>query len=481
MVWGAVAALLAACPLRAEDRPPWAPDLAALGVPLDQLPQADAMLQAELDKITAAGEPLDFAELAPPEVPDEENAALVYAQAFAALHGEYHDPADLQGNPAPPPPGEAGAGGPPPGGPPPTGTLAESEEQYVAENADTLALIEKAAAMPRCRFPVDWTQGGAALFPHLHKLRTCVDLLAIDARVQASHGDTDEALRLCGVGLSLGKSVEKDPSIICDLVRWAMSDIIAEDGLAPALGVRRLAKNGTPPVDPPPPLPSTAACQALFTELGQFPFQSTLHRDLLAERATVIVDCDQIRNDPYEAFEDQGFTHEDFPVTPAIWAAFMGTPQGKQVLALDEVTYLRRMAQAIPKADKPWREIAHDPEVSADLPAYCVVSKNTLNVERLVARRDRCLADIGQAQVALALVAYHNQTGQWPASLAEVRQTVGWELPLDPFSGQDFVYRQEGPGFVLYSVGPDLRDDGGAAITYPPQGEAVGDLTWRKP
>jgi hypothetical protein len=307
-------------------------------------------------------------------------------------------------------------------------------------------------------------------------------LLATAARVRARHGDPDEALRLCGVGLALGKSVEQEPLIISDLVRWAMLQFIADSGLAPSLGISRLAKNATPPVDPPPPLPSSAACQGLFMQLGQFPVQPELHRDLLAERADRIWGFDQIRNQPYQAFPDQDpFMPKDFPVKPADWAAFMATPQGEQVLALDEVTYLRRMAQALARADKPWREIAHDPDVFADLPAYCVVSKSTLNLGRQASRRDGCLAEIGQAQIALALVAYHNQTGQWPASLAQVRQTVGWELPLDPFSGQDFVYRQEGPGFVLYSVGPDLKDDGGAALTYPPEGEATGDLTWRKP
>lgn len=34
-------------------------------------------------------------------------------------------------------------------------------------------------------------------------------------------------------------------------------------------------------------------------------------------------------------------------------------------------------------------------------------------------------------------------------------------LPLDPCSGQPFVYRREGGGFLLYSVGTDGADPGG--------------------
>jgi len=31
----------------------------------------------------------------------------------------------------------------------------------------------------------------------------------------------------------------------------------------------------------------------------------------------------------------------------------------------------------------------------------------------------------------------------------------------DLFSGKDFVYRRDGEEFTLYSIGPDLKDDGG--------------------
>lgn len=34
---------------------------------------------------------------------------------------------------------------------------------------------------------------------------------------------------------------------------------------------------------------------------------------------------------------------------------------------------------------------------------------------------------------------------------------------MDPFTGQALVYRREGAGYVLYSVGPDGKDDGGKA------------------
>jgi hypothetical protein len=32
---------------------------------------------------------------------------------------------------------------------------------------------------------------------------------------------------------------------------------------------------------------------------------------------------------------------------------------------------------------------------------------------------------------------------------------------LDPFSDEELRYREEGNGYVLYSIGPDRQDDGG--------------------
>lgn len=43
------------------------------------------------------------------------------------------------------------------------------------------------------------------------------------------------------------------------------------------------------------------------------------------------------------------------------------------------------------------------------------------------------------------------------------------ELPVDPYSEKSFCYRLEGEGFMLYSVGPNGRDDAGRS-----DGEADG-------
>jgi hypothetical protein len=48
-----------------------------------------------------------------------------------------------------------------------------------------------------------------------------------------------------------------------------------------------------------------------------------------------------------------------------------------------------------------------------------------------------------------------------PATLDELVPEYTSAVPLDPLSGQPFLYRVEHGKHVLYSVGSDRQDDGG--------------------
>ncbi|NIO66236.1 MAG: hypothetical protein GTO28_12345, partial [Gammaproteobacteria bacterium] len=62
-------------------------------------------------------------------------------------------------------------------------------------------------------------------------------------------------------------------------------------------------------------------------------------------------------------------------------------------------------------------------------------------------------------------VAHEGEHGSLPASLAEL-EAAGWDLPADPFGGGEYRYRREGRGFVVWSIGPDMDDDGAARDYY---------------
>jgi hypothetical protein len=62
----------------------------------------------------------------------------------------------------------------------------------------------------------------------------------------------------------------------------------------------------------------------------------------------------------------------------------------------------------------------------------------------------------------LALQRWQRQNDQYPATLGEVA-AAGYlkELPKDPYSDQPLLYKKTEDDFMLYSVGPNFKDDGG--------------------
>lgn len=71
-------------------------------------------------------------------------------------------------------------------------------------------------------------------------------------------------------------------------------------------------------------------------------------------------------------------------------------------------------------------------------------------------------------RITLALSAYRQEKGQYPATLEElVTAKYLTSLPQDPFAaGKAPRYRRISPTkFLLYSIGPDCKDDGGEPVT----------------
>ena len=78
-------------------------------------------------------------------------------------------------------------------------------------------------------------------------------------------------------------------------------------------------------------------------------------------------------------------------------------------------------------------------------------------------------AKLDGLKIALVLKIYKTEKGEYPDSLLPLVPEYFSELPQDPFTGKDYIYRKEGDGFIVYSVGENEKDDGG-----------VYDEKWRR-
>ncbi len=82
--------------------------------------------------------------------------------------------------------------------------------------------------------------------------------------------------------------------------------------------------------------------------------------------------------------------------------------------------------------------------------------------DRIFEMESECVALFRAVRLGSALREYHLREGDLPDQLsALVKAKLIKQVPTDPFSGKPPVYRRTDEGFVLYSVGRNLRDDGG--------------------
>ena len=64
-------------------------------------------------------------------------------------------------------------------------------------------------------------------------------------------------------------------------------------------------------------------------------------------------------------------------------------------------------------------------------------------------------------RLTLALSTFKSERGTYPATLAELQPAFLEPIPIDVFSNAPLKYSRTAAGYTLYSVGPNMTDDGG--------------------
>jgi hypothetical protein len=159
----------------------------------------------------------------------------------------------------------------------------------------------------------------------------------------------------------------------------------------------------------------------------------------------------------------------------------------------DQVRYLEYMdgwdevlRASIRDRAQAWREIeSHGDEPR--LPRWAPVTRAVAwHPVSWVRRMDVWQVSLDLLRVVVGLEYYHQQHRAYPASLQELRAS-GWDVPMDRFAEGEFVYKPRGADFILYSVGPNLLDDGGKPGRWPfgrtqdrePADDMKCDIVWQ--
>ena len=178
------------------------------------------VLEAAIKGLEEAGEPTKIASMIPPEIPDDENAAVIYNEAFELLEkldAECRE--EFSNNKIW------------------NELLSEVEilrkhkedaQAIVEKLANVVKLLKKASKRPKCRFAVDYEAGFAALLPHISKLIHCGKLLPINTNLHYLNKNYAEAAESLETQFKLAEALLNDPILVSYLLHRILYGIAYE-------------------------------------------------------------------------------------------------------------------------------------------------------------------------------------------------------------------------------------------------------------
>jgi hypothetical protein len=311
----------------------------------------------------------------------------------------------------------------------------EQLRRFVTMIQPFLERIRALAARGGPVYPLDFSKGYAMELPHLAPMRNLARLLRAEALVAAEQGDTARVVDNIVAMVQLGEALKDEPVLISQLVRIAITGIAYDT-------MRELPPDGLDP----------AHYDRLVTLLAQAD-----HRDAFASSfagEAIISEANFER--PSRDMFDYGIP-DNLVEGGLMW--LYTSPVGRPLMMMDEADLMDILARIEAASALPLYEsqplLDEVQQTIANLPFTRIISRTTLPaVTRANQAQARHEAVLDIAQLGLAVEAFRAQYGAYPLSLDELADRIPGGIPVDPHTGQPYIYRPSGDTFLLYKVLP---------------------------
>jgi hypothetical protein len=328
--------------------------------------------------------------------------------------------------------------------------------------------------MPACHFEHDYFKGVEMPLPELQKLRQSAFLLGLDALHQAAHGKNQTAVEDVAAMFGIARHIH-DPVMISFLTAANME----KDAARVLSGILSLTQ----------PRPEDLA-RLTFDEKTSY--RRYVYRCCQMEEPGVGLSLYALLFAPSLAGPSAQAVRE--MVTPenstlsteqAFGLTILQSPVYRVFFLSDDLAGYRRSMQRIQDlAERPYYEAAKDWQAfNQSLKTH----PPGIFASIILPAADRCAAVAGEAdaarqmsRLALTMIAFHAKNNKYPDRLDELAPDYVPSIPRDPFDGQPLRMKREIKGLLLYSIGRDLKDDGGVPYDAHKQGDIVFRLPDRK-
>lgn len=427
-----------------------------LGLPLMVLVAAalvlDGVCQGKLNaamrQARAGGEPVTFEELqaARKVWPDERNGALILVKLRTRLDAISKGPTSLPAFES-----EERI---------PLGRKPDPEKLRVMERelerlAPELAEIDRLLDFEGGRFPlVPAPNLINLLLPDLSHVRASAKLKADQALWRVMTGNTSRLVDDVTILQRHGQLLADEPILISALVRIACDGLMM-DTIERALGLTTLG---------------AGQLKRLEALLARMEGQDRLWWGIRGKRAFFI--------DAVGAFRKGNLSGFGFGMVP-LPRGVERTP-GLRGLFMQDLAAGLRFHNRLVAASKDSRQAARvSKEIerqAGELPVYQPLTSTLMpSLSRVFELNARLEAQIRAARAGLAAERYRLDTGRFPPSLEALVPRYLQQVPLDPFDDQPLRFKLDVWEVVIYSVGEDLKDDGGLVSHRMPEKQNPAD------
>ena len=300
---------------------------------------------------------------------------------------------------------------------------------------------------------MQFNQWDEIIVPHLGRIKGSALLLALEAFIRTGAGDTADGFEDLNAMFRLCHSLDDEPLIISQKVRFSLVTILNNTleeilNTQPLSDVQLFALSTNFEKCRNSNILEFATAFDFCTFLEFFNLSSTELTATTAPNATQSSSLpSDVENAAYRSMKAAGF------------------------LATDHALFLEAMERELKVARLPFpQRLASCQEVSqwVNEKAHhslfdCGFSAMTCSVTE-AAQFDEAMmeARLAIAHAVLALERYRlAHANRLPDDLSLLVPSMLDSVPLDPFDGKPIRFRKLTKGYVVYSIGPDRKDDGG--------------------
>lgn len=321
---------------------------------------------------------------------------------------------------------------------------------YIGLNQTLLDQATAALQLRRFRFPADYSYGPDTPLPHLAAVKGMAQLFALRSALLAQenqNGDwTDDVESI----LKLAGTLDDEPVVISFLVRASIINIATK---ATERSISYCPLQTTAAAKLQLGFDSVAVSNLLSRAfIGELAIHTPIFRLSTSEARMANADSDDTSNIQ---------APQRYAGKPNLFLWFTG------FFERDLNFFLETMNRSRVLAGQP---MPHALALRNYFDKRAVIARNRLYVysglllptfAKVVNRDATVQANLRLASTALAIERFRRTHGELPKKLEELVPDYLATVPNDPFDGAALRYLPRETGYTIYSIGDDLKDDGG--------------------